>query len=411
MPADAAPDAGNPVDSFGARVQRARLRAGKTRTYVADVMGHSAEWVKAVEKDRIAMPGLPKLLRLAHVLGVEDLTDLTGDHRITAATYTKAEHAALPVLKQALTRYRLARPEQAPESAEVLEARLRQAWRAWHAPGGHRTAVAALLPDLLDDSQRSARLLEGAERRRALVVLAQTYHLAQLFLSFQPVPDLVMLTGDRAMTVAQEADSPRAIAAAAWYVNHVHRDAGEAAEARVDLAEEACVLLADPEDTEHIARRGLLHLAVALSYAKTGQAGDAWRYWDKADAAARQLGDDYAHPWLIFGRGVVDGYAITMHNDLVQPRKALEVADSLNLAAIPSATRRSFHLIETARAHGLLDEGAASVGYLAKAFEESPETMRYNVHARSVLPALARSGPRTMREDAAVLARELGVPA
>ena len=70
----------------------------------------------------------------------------------------------------------------------------------------------------------------------------------------------------------------------------------------------------------------LLYLAVALSYAKTGQAGDAWRYWDKADAAARRLGDDYAHPWLIFGRGIVDGYAITMHNDLVQPVKALEAS-------------------------------------------------------------------------------------
>ncbi|MFJ5059010.1 helix-turn-helix domain-containing protein [Streptomyces nigra] len=411
MPIDATPDPTNLADSFGARVQRARLRAGKTRAYVADVMGHSVEWVKAVEKDRIAMPGLPKLLRLAHVLGVEDLTELTGDERIVAATYTKAEHAALPTLKAALTRYQLTVTDQPPESAEVLEARLRQAWRLWHAPGNHRTAIISLLPSLLDDTQRAVRLLEGAERRRALVTLAETYHLAQLFLSFQPAPDLVMLTGDRAMTVAQDADSPRAIAAAAWYVNHVHRDAGEAAEARVELAEEACALLTDDEDPEQIARRGLLHLAVALSYAKTGQAGDAWRYWDKADAAARQLGDDYAHPWLIFGRGVVDGYAITMHCDLVQPWKALEVANSLDLGAIPSATRRSFHLIETARAHGLLDEGAAAVGYLGKAFEESPETIQYNIHTRSVLPSLVKSGPRMVRDDAAHLARELGVTA
>jgi hypothetical protein len=48
-----------------------------------------------------------------------------------------------------------------------------------------------------------------------------------------------MLTGDRAMTAAQDADGPRAIAAAAWYVNHVHRDAGEASEARVEPAEQA----------------------------------------------------------------------------------------------------------------------------------------------------------------------------
>ncbi|MGX1134137.1 hypothetical protein RKD49_006327 [Streptomyces glaucescens] len=120
---------------------------------------------------------MSRLLRLAHVLGVKDLTEPTGDERTAATTYSKAQHAT--------------------------------------------------------------RSLEGADRRRALAALAGTYHLAQLFLSFQPAPELVMLTGDRAMTAAQDADGPRAIAAAAWYVNHVHRDAGEASEARVEPAEQA----------------------------------------------------------------------------------------------------------------------------------------------------------------------------
>src|SRR3546814_14407882 len=99
-----------------------------------------------------------------------------------------------------------------------------------------------------------------------------------------------------------------------------------------------------------------------------------------------------------------------MQNDLVQPGKALEVADALDLQSIPSATRRSYHLIETARAHSLLDEGAAAISYLQRAFRESPETIRYNLHTRSVLPGLVKSGPRMAREDAAELARELGVP-
>jgi transcriptional regulator with XRE-family HTH domain len=398
-----------PSLSFGQRVQRARERAGKTRTVIADRVGQSTEWVKAIETGRIGMPRLPKLLRLAHAIGVEDITELIGDERIAAATYTKAEHLSLPVVRQALTRYQLRPADREPEPANVLAARVRQCWKLWHADGDHRTAIVALLPKLLDDTQHSSRALDGPDRRRAQVALAEAYHLAQLFLSFQPAPDLVFLTGDRAMAAAQDADSPRAIAAAAWYMNHVHRDAGEAAEARVDLAEQAAALIPQEDDPDHIARRGLLYLAVALSYAKTGQAGDAWRYWDKADAAARQLGDDYAHPWLIFGRGIVDGYAITMHNDLVQPVKALEVADSLDLTSIPSATRRSYHLIETARAHGLLDEGAAAVSYLQRAFRESPETIQYNLHTRSVLPELVRSGPRMVRQDAQVLARELGV--
>jgi transcriptional regulator with XRE-family HTH domain len=413
-------DTAPPALTFGQRVQRARERTGLTRAVVAGLMDQSTEWVKAIETGRIGMPRLPKLLRLAHVIGVEDLAELTGDERLATATYTKAEHGDLPTVKRALTTYQLAPDGREPEPAAVLAARVRRAWQLWHdrdpqtshgrTVDGHRTRIVRLLPPLLADAQHSARVLEGADRRHALVALAETYHLAQLFLSFQPAPDLVVLTGDRAMTAAQDADSPRAIAGAAWYMNHVHRDAGEAAEARVDLAEQAAALLPSSTDPEHIARRGLLYLAVALSYAKTGQQGDAWRYWDKADAAARQLGDDYAHPWLIFGRGIVDGYRITMHNDLVQPAKALEVAETLSLEQIPSATRRSYHLIESARAHGMLGEGTAAVSLLGKAFRESPETIQYNLHTRSVLPELVKSGPRMVRDDALGLARELGVP-
>lgn len=406
--------------TFGQSVKRARERTGKTRAYVASVMDQSVEWVKAIETGRIAMPRLPKLIRLAHALGVEDITELTGDDRIAAATYTKAAHDNLPTIKRALTAYQLQAADREPEPADVLAARVASAWKLWHAKDeahpvrrdveGHRSRIANLLPALLADAQHSARVLEGTDRRRALIALAETYHLAQLYLSFQPVPDLVVLTGDRSMAAAQSADSPKAIAGAAWYVNHVHRDAGEAAEARVDLAEQAAALLGDQDEPEHIARRGLLHLAAALSYAKTGQAGDAWRYWDKANEAARRLGKNYAHPWLIFGQGIVDGYAITIHNDLMQPAKALEVAEALELRKIPSATRRSYHLIETARAYGLLGEGVAAVSLLGKARKESLETIQFNLHTRSVLPELVKSGPRMVRDDARTLAVDLGVP-
>lgn len=402
------PDPAPATPTFGQRVRIARDRAGMTRPVVAGLMGRSPDWVKYIENGSIAMPRFPMLLRLAQVLHCE-LTDLVGDERIAAATYTKALHGDLPTIKRALTTYRLQPAAAEPESAEVLAARVRTAWKLWHSKGDHRSRIAALLPDLLTDAQHAARALEGTARRRALVLQAQTYHLAQLFLSFQPAPELVMLTGDRSMAAAQDADSPKAIAAAAWYMNHVYRDANEAADARVDLAEQAAALLRD-DDQEDIARRGLLMLAVALSFAKVGKEGDAWRYWDKANEAAGRLGEGYAHPWLIFGKGVVDAYRLTMHNDLHQPGQALEVADSLDLSQVPSATRRSYHLIETARAHGMQDEGVATVSLLQKAFRESPETIQFNIHTRMVLPELVKTGPRMVREDAQELATELGVP-
>ncbi|MFE7514403.1 helix-turn-helix domain-containing protein [Streptomyces sp. NPDC057540] len=394
--------------TFALRARTARDRAGLTRPVAGGLVGRSAEWVKGIETGTIGMPRLPMLIRLATVYEC-DVADLTGDDRIAAATYTKSAHADLPLIKRALTTYQLTPGDTEPEPAAALSARVQQAWKLWHGQGDHRSRVAALLPDLLADTQRSARALNGADRRRALVAQAQAYHLAQLFLSFQPAPDLVMLTGDRSMTAAQDADSPRAMASAAWYMNHIYRDANEATLARAELAEQASALLGQ-EDEEDLARWGLLQLAVALSYAKIGREGQAWHYWDRANDAARRLGPGYAHPWLIFGQGIVDAYALTMHNDLLQPGKALEVAQALDVSRIPSATRRSYHLIETARAYGMKDEGVAAVALLQKAHRESPETITFNMHTRMVLPELAKTGPRMVRDDAHALAVTLGIP-
>lgn len=402
----------NPIPStFGQRVKRARERAGLTRPVLGGQVGRSAEWVKALENGRFQMPRLPLLLKLADVLGVEDLSELTGDERLSSVSYGKAAHTALPAVKAALTSYHFTNSDEEPESADALAARVRQAWQMWHGFGDHRTRIAILLPDLLADCQYAARTLEGTARRRALVALAQTYHLAQLYLSFQPTPELVMLTGDRSMTAAQDADDPHAIAVAAWYMNHVFRDAGERHEARVDLAMKAADLLDHERGPEDLALWGLLHLAAALSYAKVGRRGDAERYWDRANEAAKRLGDGYAHEWLIFGKGMVDAYAITMNTDLVRSGPAVEVAKRIDLAPMYSATRRSFHLVESARACHLQGEDVAVVHLLKKAYKESPETVRFNLFARSTVVELAAGNNTMIRDDAQQLARNLGISA
>lgn len=402
-------DMPGPNALFGKNVQRIRERNGQTRAVIGGLIGRSAEWVKAVEKGRLGIPRLPLLLRLADVLGVRDLAELTGDERLTAASYSRTAHTALPAVEEALTTYQFNGADEEPERVESLRSRVRQAWQLWHGSGAHRTNVAVVLPDLLADLQHAARVYADVDRRRVLVALAEAYHLAQLYLSFQPAPELVMLTGDRAMTAAQDADSPRAIACAAWYLNHVFRDAGERHEARVDLAMKAADLLRHEDAPDAIARRGLLHLAAALSYAKVGRKGDAERFWDQADAAAKRLGDGYAHPYLIFGRGMVDAYAITMNADLVRGREAIESAEAVDVAPMQSATRRSFHIIETARAYSMESEPVAVIHLLMKAHEESPETARFNLFARSAVVDLAETGPATVRGDARFLRQEMGL--
>jgi transcriptional regulator with XRE-family HTH domain len=396
--------------SVGERIRFYRERAGLSRPVLGGLVGRGAEWVKAVESGRLLAPRLPLLIRLAEVLEVADLADLTGEQRLSASSWTKAGHESLPAVSAALADYAVI-GEDAPLSAAGLEAQVRQAWTLWHGSRRQRTAVAVVLPELITTARTGVRRLDGTERRRAAAALAQVYHLAQLYPSFQPVPALVLLTGDRAMTAAQDADDPHAMAVGAWYLNHVYRDAGQQHEARIALATQTATMLRPDEGGEDLARWGLLQLALALSYAKTGRSGDAWRHHDEADRAARALGAGYNHPWLIFGQGMVDAYAITMHADLMRPAATVAAADRLDVAAIPSATRRSFHLAETARAYSLRREPVATVHMLRRAYGESPDTARFSLFARSALGELRETGGTTIRGEAAALAESIGLPA
>lgn len=238
----------NTEAAFGERVRFYRLAAGMSRPVLGELCGRSADWVKGIETGSIGMPGLKTLIRMAELLGT-NLGALTGVQKLSETSYTKRRHEQAAEIARALATYPIIERDREPLPAADLAANVAQAWQVWHGAARQRDAIAAILPRLLDDARRAAKFHEGRDRRSALTSLAQVYHLAQLYLSFQPFPELVHITGDRAMQAAQDADSPQAIAGAAWYLNHVFRDAGEQAEARVELAHQACSLLT-PERSE-----------------------------------------------------------------------------------------------------------------------------------------------------------------
>lgn len=395
---------------FGDRLKRHRTHAGMSRPVLAGLVGKSAEWLKAVESGRLLPPRLPMLLRLAEVLGITDLAKLTGDERLTAASYGNTAYEQLPDVADALANYPMAN-QHAPVDVTALTARVEQAWQLWHGTRAHRSAIAGLLPSLLRDARVTALRTEGTDRRTALATQAQVYHLTQLYLSFQPSPELVTLTGDRAMNAAQDADDPRAMAAAAWYLNHVYRDAGQQHEARVQLAHETAKLLSPEHHDEDRALYGLLHLAIALSHAKVGQEGHAFRAWDVADAAANALPAGYRHPWLMFGRGMVDAYVVTILTDLMKPGEATRQADQLNLDILGSATRQAFHTIETARAFRQRAEPVAVIHLLRQAEQTAPDTARFNLFTRSAVTELADRGGATVRGEAQDLSHALAFTA
>ncbi len=393
-----------PDMSFGARLRYHRERAGKTRAVLGGLVGRSEEWVKAAETGRLLTPRLPMLLRLADVLGITDLAQLTGDQSIPVASVSKATHDAAGDLATAMINATRTPAAEQP-SLPALTAQVDQAWTLWHRSNAHRTAVATVLPNLLTDAHAATRSLTGGPRRAALAEQARVYHLAQNFFAFQPAEQLVWLAADRAMIAATDADEPAAIAAAAWYYAHVYR-----ASAQLDAAEDvlaAAASLLDPNaGGEQLARWGQLQLGLALTHAKAGHAGQAWRHFDLAGDAADRHGG--THPWLMFGRPAVDAYAVTIDTDLFRPGEAARRVERYDPATLPSRTRRAVYLIEAARAHSLRKNNLAVVHLLGNALREASDTVRYNTFARTTAAELAEHGG-AVRTDARQLAAAIGL--
>ncbi|MFI6760606.1 helix-turn-helix domain-containing protein [Micromonospora sp. NPDC050417] len=389
--------------SFGTRLRAHRERAGKTRAVLGGLVGRSEDWVKALEYGRLLTPRLPMLLRLAEVLDVNDLADLTGEQSLPVASVTRAGHPAAEQISAAMQPGAV--PPGTPTPVAILRGRVDQAWTLWHQSHSERSAVAAVLPDLLGEARVSARRLDGPDRRQALVELARVYHLAQLYIAHQPYPELVWLAADRAMAAAQDADNPGAIAVAAWYYAHVYRSS-----AQVDAAEQVlmdAVDLLDPESgAEDLARWGQLHLGLALGHGKAGRSGQAWRAWDQAHRAAGQLGG--AHSWLMFGEVAVEAYAVTLETDLCRPGEAVRRIARTHYSSLPSRTRRSSHLVDAARAHLQRKEEIAAVHLLGRALRESVDTVRHVPFARmAILEMCGSRGP--VGEDARELALAVGI--
>lgn len=390
--------------TFGHRLRAHRERAGKSRAVLAGLVGKSPEWVKAVESGRILTPRLPMLYRLAEVLGLDDIAALTGGQAVPMASLTRSTHAGLEAVRAAMVRFNV--PGDPPE-LDSLAVRVTQAWAAWHTAGDHRSAVAPLLPDLIRDCRAAA---QGEHRRGALVLLAQTYNLTQAYLAFQSAPELVALAADRALAAAYEADDPAAIAGAAWYAEQFHKSIGQP-EVASQLALDAAATLPGLEDDDPHLRAcfGLVHLAAAEAFAVGGDEGRAWRHWDLAEQTLHTLDSQYVHPWLMFGRGIVENFAILLDVEMFHTDQAVRRANRIDLGIIPSRTRRAVQSINHARAYALSREPFAVLHLLQQAHRYSPETVQYRPWVRETVFDLMRTGGPAQRSHAVEVAGGLGI--
>ncbi|MFF7365803.1 helix-turn-helix domain-containing protein [Streptomyces sp. NPDC008125] len=410
MPFDATPDPHTDPIAFGQRLQILRTRRGVTRDQLGGLMGRSASWVKGIETGRRGVPRLEVVLRLAEVLRVQTLSDLTGD-QTPMPLFTGPGHPRLPAVRAAIDAFPSGQGYAAP-TAGHLSARLARAWAARHTSPHHRDTVGALLPALIRDAQAAVRQADtGSAWRAAQAVLAEVYALAQFFLSYQPDPALVWRVSERGMIAAQQSEDAHAIGVAAWLAAQAHRD-----RAHYDAAEHVvgeALRYLEPllrEGTEPVrAISGALQFEAAYTAARRGETGTAWRHWDEARQTARRLPGDYFHPVTSFGQAIMGAHAVTVAVELHAGGESVRQAAAADATTIPSRPRRARHRIEQARGYQLDGQPDVALATLAQAHEAAPETIRYNGYAKRIVLEETQAKSPDRRRRASALAVQLGL--
>ncbi|GAA0506041.1 helix-turn-helix transcriptional regulator [Saccharopolyspora thermophila] len=398
-------------DDLFARIRARRLALGMSQKVFADRMGKSLGWARKLEAGGLQVPKLHMLARIAKVLECRDLAELTGDtlavdlERFAAV----AAHSSLPVVRHALLTARVDTPTHAV-NLDHLRERVRMAWKVRHESPDHRSQLAARLPGLIRDAQRAVRQRTGAERREARRVLADVYRLTDFYVAWQPDPGLLWLVVDRAVAEGQETDDPVAIAGGSWALVQALRETGSWDQA-LDVGAHALTLLEpriETANTEWRAMIGAMRAEQALTYARKGRYGDAWRYWESAQDVIVKLPAGYRHVQSSFSVPVMQANAVTLGVELCRPGEALRAAN-FDPASIGSRPRRARHLIEVARIHDQLGDDAATLATLQSAVNTAHETARFNGWARQLALKLRDKPPSGQRDAARELAARVGV--
>ncbi|QKW28444.1 helix-turn-helix domain-containing protein [Streptomyces seoulensis] len=394
-------------------MQILRQRRGMSRPVLAGLLDRSPSWVKQVENGTIHTPALPVILRIAELLRVRNLADLTGDQSMSVDLFVGPGHPKLAAVKAAVDAFPLTADRPAPPTLH-LRHRLDRAWTARHEAPNHREVIGGLLPELIRDAQLAARQAEtGGDRRAAQAVLSEVYSLSQFFVAYQPDAALLWRVAERGMIAAQDSDDPHAIGVAAWLTAQAHRDSGpahfDAADAvTLDALRYLEPHLPDAED-HVLAIAGALQFEAGYTAARRGETGAAWGWWDKAEKTARKLPSSYFHPVTSFGQAIMGAHAVTVAVELHQGGESVRQAARADKTVIRSRPRRARHRIEEARGYQLDGQPDTALATLDKAHEAAPETIKYNGYARRIVLEETEARNPERRQRASELAVKLGL--
>ena len=342
----------------GERIQILRERRGLSRPVLAGLVGMSASWLKGIERGTRLPPRLPLLVKLAEALAVGDVAvlagtdmDLGGAASVPVSSFARIPHDAVPAIREAVRDPLLTVPA-GPVDVAALAARTADAWLLWHQSPQHRTDVGRILPRLVTDARIAARA-EAADRRAASAVLADVYALVQHEVVWASEAELTWTAADRAMSAAQDADTPAALAGAAWTLGMVQRSAGDTDGALTLAAGSGRAARTAPGKRRRRDCAGCTARSSSTPRprrpgpgARVTPGGTGTRPAPPPNGCRR-----YHHPWTMFGAANVKLHAVSISADLSRSAEARNHAEDIDPEEIPSRERRAVSGVEIARSY------------------------------------------------------------
>jgi transcriptional regulator with XRE-family HTH domain len=186
---------------------------------LAGLVGRSSDWLKKIETGTRQLNSLQMLVRIAQVLGVSDLAELTGaDKPAPVEAWNTEAHHVVPAIRKAMRDVAFPAtvdPESVLSSAE-LQRHVHRLWLTWHTSPQQRTMVGDALPTLISQAHATVRAHQDVERRRAMSATGDLYRLVQRLLAHICEPEPHALAVERGRAMSEDADTPLSLALAAW---------------------------------------------------------------------------------------------------------------------------------------------------------------------------------------------------
>ncbi|WP_406693020.1 helix-turn-helix transcriptional regulator [Saccharopolyspora sp. ID03-671] len=373
------------TDAVGTRLREIRKARGKSLAVISGLAGISPSYLSRLESGDRALDRRSLIAALADALDVAP-SEITGAS--LTAPQQASEDRALSELRPTLLAVSMGEPRGRIQPVDQLQARVDEILTAQRQCD--YAAVGAQLPDLVRDLHQT--LNAGRDGRELLRMLVLTHvQVTQAWLGDIGAPlDLSWQAVTLAQRAAERLDEPPYTAVCAFGTAFGLLGAGG-----FDLAARA-LAAADPGTAtdESTQVSGMLTLTSSLVLAAQRDEAGRRAALDAATDLARHTGEGNAFDFG-FGPSNVGVWRMSVALEAGEHAEAAKIAETVDVDALPSPTRRSAYYREYGRALARLPKQRdEAVLMLRRAEQISPARIHRHPFMRSVLAELLTKAKR-----------------